>query len=133
MADKERIPYGDRVVKAPYDGDCIACTKPYVFGDSMQYIGGRLCHFTCRQQEAAPIAPHCPVCQAPVIYVVTDKNITMPLDMEPGGPKAVFKKVRVDERGQKLVTELRNEELEAHVGPLYTSHLETCRGEEVSD
>lgn len=123
----------DRILKAPYDGDCIACGKPYVWKDPVAYIGGRLCHYACREEEdETAVNPSlCPTCSADVTWVTDEKNRKLPIDKEPNLEGARYRKEKMDPSGTKWVYRVKDDELEANTKPLYTSHFDTCPGEEV--
>lgn len=68
----------------------------------------------------------CRSCQAPIIWVKTEKGKPMPLDAESGGDGANFIKLRVDPNGDKIVHFVKGRELETNTAPLYRSHFVSC-------
>lgn len=78
--------------------------------------------------------PHlstCKDCEAPIVWVWSEKGKAMPIDAAPGGDpdKARFRKERTEQVGEVLrgiVHYVRNSELEDNVRPLYCCHFDTC-------
>jgi hypothetical protein len=78
---------------------------------------------------------YCKSCNAPILWVTSEKDKAMPLDMEAGGlgPKGEpprFRKERV-EAGKKIVHFVKDNEMEANTRPLYQSHFVTCDSAEL--
>lgn len=72
----------------------------------------------------------CKACNAEILWVITEKDKPMPLDMEPGGlgPKGEpprFRKERV-EGDKKIVHFVKDAEMETNTKPLYQSHFVSC-------
>ncbi len=72
-----------------------------------------------------PGIAHCRSCDAPIIWVVTEKDKKMPIDAEPS-PEGTFIKFRLDANGDKIVHFVKESERAATTKPLYASHFATC-------
>lgn len=67
----------------------------------------------------------CRSCQAPIVWVITEKGRKMPVDVAPSDDGR-FRKVRVEANGDKLVHFVKDSEMEANTAKLYASHFQTC-------
>lgn len=78
-----------------------------------------------------PHTSECKDCGGEIMWVRSEHDKGMPIDLEPGGDpdKARFRKERVEHRDGKtvgIVHFVRDNELEANTRPLYCCHFDTC-------
>lgn len=80
---------------------------------------------TPRPAPGAEHQSYCRSCEAPIIWVLTEKGKAMPIDVEPSSDGR-FLKVAQDIDGKKHVRFLPKTELASNTRPLYASHFQTC-------
>ena len=70
----------------------------------------------------------CRSCDAPILWVVTEKGKRMPLDPEPTEDLQLgaFIKLRVEPNGDKVVHFLKPDERSPSAKQRYSSHFQTC-------
>jgi hypothetical protein len=76
---------------------------------------------TPRAEERDEEVARCASCEAPVIWVVTEKGKRMPIDAKPDPVNGRFRILKGDS-----VDFVKDSELEANVKPLFASHFATC-------
>jgi hypothetical protein len=87
------------------------------------------CSLCKHPEKAEPHVSQCKACGADVMWVVTENERSMPIDVEPSGDKARFRKERTEHRDGKIVGIVhfvKDSELAENTKPLYACHFDSC-------